>query len=151
MQSKRPAAVTLGLELESFANDITDTYFALKQFGEAVGLTHDHGSNISTILSMLFDRGQMTVAEAARIRGVSRQYAIKLAQQLEAEGVIELLRDVPGGRSYHMRLTPTGREQVRARSALFRRVLAERSVDLDLAKIETARGALADFRRRLLE
>jgi len=147
MIERKTAGADEASELEAFANAISDTYFRLREFGERIGLTHEYGSNVSTVLSMLLDR-EMTVSEVAKIRGVSRQFAIKLARQLEADGIIRL-SSRPGSRGYFMQLTPKGVAQVRARSALFRKELAGRSKGLDVATVRLAEEALVDFRHRL--
>src|SRR5688572_8548881 len=117
--------------LQHFADEIVETYLALKRFGEQIGLVHEVGNNISTVLSLLLEHGELTVSDTARICNVSRQYALKLARQLEAENVVRLAQK-QGGRGYTMQLTPKGSEQVRARAALFRENLRSRANGLEL-------------------
>jgi DNA-binding MarR family transcriptional regulator len=142
-------AGTAASEASRLAAEILEAQAVLRSISVSRGLQHPTGGGVWSLLSILSERGSLSIRDAAMIRGVSRQYMIKLAGQLEAEGVLELDRGSLETRGFQMHLTAKGKRELgRARQG-FEEFLADRTADMEVEKLRAAIEVVADFARRL--
>ena len=128
-------------ELVELTRSISRAYFILKTFGEHVGF-HEYGSNVTEILNLLYQQGPHSISEVARLRGISRQFVVKLARQFEARGLISLEPNATDKRGYIMKLTREGVAQWETRRLLFRDGISD--IDFRL-KIDDLRSICASL------
>ena len=140
---------TVAAEASHLASEILAAYAVLRSISVSRGLQHSSGSGVWSLLEILSDRGALSIRDAALIRGVSRQYMIKLANQLEAEGVLALERDGPETRGFQMHLTAKGKRELGRAVQRFEDFLADCTADLDVERVRVAIDVIADFTRRL--
>ena len=139
-----------GRAASALANEIITTQPVLRALSLAAGLHHPAGGGVWSLLSILANNGPMTIKEAAVVRGVSRQYMIRLATQLESDGVVTLERNSEN-RGFQLHLTAKGEVALMDTSERFARYLAERTADMDQEDIVTAIRVVRDLRGRLKE
>lgn len=131
-------------ELVELTREIARAYQRLKVFTNRSGIFHDYGGAAAEIISLLYHFGQHSVVEIARNRSVSRQFVVKLARELEAEGTITLSDKVPGKRGYVLNLTEHGKRAWEGRQRQFSQAMATLPVK---ATAEELRSACEVLRR----
>ena len=156
MSGKRKSEVTgemraaaVASEANHLAKEILAANLVLRSISTSRGLQHPSGSGVWSLLTVLSSRGSLSIRDAATIRGVSRQYMIKLANQLEAEGVLELDRDGPETRGFQMHLSAKGKRELDRVIRRFEDFLADRTADMDGERLRVAIEVVADFAKRL--
>src|SRR3954447_20873242 len=85
-------------ELVELTRELARAYHRLRVFGDRTRVFYDYGSTTAEILSMLYDFGEHSISEIVRKRSVSRQFVVKLARQLEAQGAVSVSEHVAGKR-----------------------------------------------------
>ena len=114
--------------MNSEQTTLSDRFFAVEGvFDQTVSLfhllralaeqVHEHGeltSGLRGILRGLDQLGPQTVPQMARARPVSRQHIQLLVNQLEADGLVELVENIAHKRSRLVRLTPKGKAYLEA-------------------------------------
>jgi DNA-binding MarR family transcriptional regulator len=136
-------------EASHLASEIIAANAVLRSISISRGLQHPSGGGVWSLLSILSDRGSLSIRDAAMIRDVSRQYMIKLANQLEADGVLELDRDGPETRGFQMHLTAKGKRELGRAIQQFEDFLADRTADMEVERLRVAIDVVADFAKRL--
>ena len=142
MRRMREADDANTAELVELTREIARAYQRLKVFSNRSGIFHDYGGAAAEIISLLYHSGEHSVVEIARIRSVSRQFVVKLARELEAEGTIGLRDDVPGKRGYVLALTEQGRSAWEVRQKQFSDAIATLPVQATAEEIRMARELL---------
>ena len=92
----------------ALAMEITATFFRLRAAGKRIGAVTPSGGGILGMLRSLTLEGPQTVPQIARSRPVARQHIQRLANEAEAEGLIEFVDNPAHRRSKLMRITPKG-------------------------------------------
>ena len=132
-------------ELIELTRSISRAYFALKDFGDHIGVFHEYGSNVTEILNLLYLHGPHSITEIARFRRISRQFVVKLARQFEARGMVTLEPNAADKRGYIVKLTSEGVAQWEARRLIFRNGLYDRDHRLKLEELRSMRAAINTF------
>ena len=131
-------------ELIELTRSISRAYFILKTFGEHVGF-HEYGSNVTEILNLLYQHGPHSISDIARLRGISRQFVVKLARQFEARGLISLEPNATDKRGYIMKLTREGVAQWETRRLLFYDGISNINFRLEVDDLRSIRASLDMF------
>ncbi|MGV0027141.1 MarR family winged helix-turn-helix transcriptional regulator [Phormidesmis priestleyi] len=97
-----------GKEIEALIIEIVTTFFLLRAEGMRIGVVSPSGEGYWSVLRLLKFYGAQTVPQLARYRYVPRQSVQKLANEMLADGVIELVNNPAHKRSKLLRLTPKG-------------------------------------------
>lgn len=130
----------------AFALLVADVYElagALRRHGESIAATAGQTQARWQLLSVVSD-GSWTVPGAARRLGITRQAVQRVADDLVADGLAELVDNPAHRRSPILQLTPAGRRSLAAMTEASNRW--QRSVAADLAAdgLERARRVLRD-------
>ena len=131
-------------ELVELTRSISRAYFMLKTFGEHIGF-HEYGSNVTEIFNLLYQNGPHSISEVARLRGVSRQFVVKLARQFEARGLVSLEPNAMDKRGYIMKLTPEGVAQWETKRLIFRDGISNINFRLDVEDLHSIRASIDMF------
>lgn len=97
-----------GQAIENLIIEIVATFFLLRAEGMRIGVVSPSGEGYWSVLRLLKVNGAQTVPQIARYRYVPRQSVQKLANEMLADGVIELVNNPAHKRSKLLRLTPKG-------------------------------------------
>lgn len=97
-----------GQVIEDLIIEIVATFFLLRAEGMRIGVVSSSGEGYWSVLRMLKVNGAQTVPQIARYRYVPRQSVQKLANEMLADGVIELVNNPAHKRSKLLRLTSKG-------------------------------------------
>lgn len=97
-----------GEAIEELIVEIVATFFLLRAEGMRIGVVSSAGEGYWSVLRLLKVNGAQTVPQIARYRYVPRQSVQKLANEMLADGVIELVNNPAHKRSKLMRLTAKG-------------------------------------------
>ena len=95
--------------------------------------------------------GPHTVPQIARMRPVARQHIQKLANEMAADGLIELIDNPAHKRSKLLRLTPKGEARYEELSAMFVDLIEQCARGMNEADLRTAATVLRAFRAKLEE
>lgn len=126
--SKGEAIADLALEVAQF-------FFRLRAVGQKTGLITSWGAGTFGFMRSLALIGPLTVPQIARMRPTSRQRMQRLADELAAEGLVELIDNPRHRRSRLVRLTRKGHARYRELSARFLAITATMGADLSEADI----------------
>lgn len=135
----------------ALALEIMATFFRLRAAGKRIGAVTPSGGGILGMLRSLALEGPQTVPQIARSRPVARQHIQRLANEAEAEGLIEFVDNPAHRRSKLMRITPKGETtygELMGRMAGFSEELAS---GMDAGAIAEATEVLRQFREKLGE
>jgi DNA-binding MarR family transcriptional regulator len=127
-----------GQAIEDLIIEIVATFFLLRAEGMRIGVVSSSGEGYWSVLRLLKVNGAQTVPQIARYRYVPRQSVQKLANEMLADGVIELVDNPAHKRSKLLRLTPKGEAvfaELSDRIAVLSETLAEQK---DAASLQTA-------------
>jgi DNA-binding MarR family transcriptional regulator len=127
-----------GQAIENLIIEIVATFFLLRAEGMRIGVVSPSGEGYWSVLRLLKVNGSQTVPQLARYRCVPRQSIQKLANEMLADGVIELVNNPAHKRSKLLRLTPQGEivfAELSDRVAVLAETLAEQS---DAAQLQNA-------------
>ncbi len=97
-----------GQAIEDLIIEIVATFFLLRAEGMRIGVVSPSGEGYWSVLRLLKINGPQTVPQLARYRYVPRQSVQKLANEMLADGVIELVNNPAHKKSKLLRLTPEG-------------------------------------------
>jgi len=121
--------------------------FRIRAVGQKTGLITSWGGGAFGFMRSLALVGPLTVPQIAAMRPTSRQRMQRLADELAAAGLVELVDNPKHRRSKLVRLTRKGETRYRAMSARFLALASTMGEDLRDAEIRKAAGIL----RRLSE
>ncbi len=127
-----------GQAIEDLIIEIVATFFLLRAEGMRIGVVSSSGEGYWSVLRLLKVNGAQTVPQIARYRYVPRQSVQKLANEMLADGVIELVNNPAHKRSKLLRLTPKGEavfQELSDRIAVLTETLAQQE---DAAQLQNA-------------
>jgi DNA-binding MarR family transcriptional regulator len=138
------AAATSELLLE-----LTYTFFRNRAESDRITGELGQSSGRFGLLRTLVREGPSTVARVARSRPVARQGVQRMADELEAEGLVEYLDNPEHQRSKLLRATARGEEIFREMARRQRSHAAALGAGLSLRDLHTATRVLRSLRERL--
>ena len=97
------AKATAGLMLE-----VAQCFFRIRALGQKTGFITSWGGGAFGFMRSLALLGPLTVPQIAQMRPTSRQRMQRLADELAAEGLVELIDNPKHKRSKLVQLTPEG-------------------------------------------
>jgi DNA-binding MarR family transcriptional regulator len=119
------AATIAGLMLE-----VAQCFFRIRALGQKTGLITSWGGGAFGFMRSLARLGPLTVPQIAQMRPTSRQRMQRLANELEAEGLVEFIDNPKHRRSKLVRLTRKGDARYRELEARFLAIAATMGVGL---------------------
>jgi DNA-binding MarR family transcriptional regulator len=108
MTKNKTDKTTAGDAVQALILETVSAFFLLRAEGKRIGAVTAADGGYWGMLRSLKVEGPQTVPQIARSRPVSRQHIQKLANEMIAEGVIELIDNPTHRRSKLLRLTPKG-------------------------------------------
>lgn len=140
-----------GKVMEELMTEAIATFFRLRVVGQQIGAVTPNGSGYWGLMRSLKQEGAQTVPQLARSRPVSRQHIQKLANEMIAEGVIELAENPAHKRSKLLRLTPKGEAVFQKLNQQIARVALNLAEDMDVKELQIAVKVLKQIREKLKE
>lgn len=138
-----------GQAIEDLIIEIVATFFLLRAEGMRIGVVSSSGEGYWSVLRLLKVNGAQTVPQLARYRYVPRQSVQKLANEMLADDVIELVNNPAHKRSKLLRLTPKGEAvfaELSDRIAILTETLAEHQ---DAAQLQNAANIVKQLHEQL--
>jgi DNA-binding MarR family transcriptional regulator len=135
--------------MEELMSEAIATFFLLRAAGKRIGAVTAADGGYWGMLRSLKLEGAQTVPQMARSRPVSRQHIQKLANEMIADGVIELVNNPAHQRSKLLRLTQKGEatfQEIQERIAQEAELFAQ---DMDVAELEISVRVLRQLREKL--
>jgi DNA-binding MarR family transcriptional regulator len=123
IESKAEAIAELILE-------VAQCFFRIRALGQKTGLITSWGGGAFGFMRSLALLGPLTVPQIAQMRPTSRQRMQRLADELEAEGLVEFIDNPKHRRSKLVRLTRKGNARYRELKARFLAIAATMGVGL---------------------
>ncbi len=133
-------------ELMGLVVDLPFAYFRLKAAGDRMAGRLGQSTAKWGLMRTLYELGPHTVAQIARSRPVARQWVQRLANELEADGLVEFIDNPAHKRAKLVRLTSKGEKilhQMIKREAQWARRIA---TGFDLRALRTTRATLRKLR-----
>jgi len=130
---KGEAVADLMLEVAQF-------FFRIRALGQRSGLITSWGGGAFGLLRSLALIGPLTVPQIAEMRPTSRQRMQRLADELEAEGLVEFIDNPSHRRSKLVRLTRKGEARYCELSARFLTIASTMGAELSEMDIRKATG-----------
>src|ERR1700680_1983526 len=119
--------------------EVAQCFFRIRSVGQKTGLISSWGGGAFGFMRSLAVIGPLTVPQIAQMRPTSRQRMQRLADELAAEGLVELIAHPRHRRSKLVRLTRKGDARYRELSARFLAIASTMGDELSEADIrETA-------------
>ena len=123
IDSKAEALAELMLE-------VAQCFFRIRALGQKTGLITSWGGGAFGFMRSLALLGPLTVPQIAQMRPTSRQRMQRLADELEAEGLVEFIDNPKHRRSKLVRLTRKGDARYRELKARFLAIASTLGVGL---------------------
>ena len=123
VSSKAEAIAELMLE-------VAQCFFRIRALGQRTGLITGWGGGAFGFMRSLALLGPLTVPQIAQMRPTSRQRMQRLADELEAEGLVEFINNPKHRRSKLVRLTRKGDARYRELKARFLAIASTMGVGL---------------------
>jgi DNA-binding MarR family transcriptional regulator len=120
--------------------EVAQCFFRIRAVGQKAGLITSWGGGAFGFMRSLALLGPLTVPQIAQMRPTSRQRMQRLADELAAEGLVELVDNPRHRRSKLVRLTRQGEARYRDLNARFLAIASTMGVALSEADIRTATG-----------
>jgi DNA-binding MarR family transcriptional regulator len=146
-KTKGPASAAE--ELMGLMVDLPFAFFRLREAGDRLAARAGQTTGKWGLMRSLRNEGSRTVAHLARARPVARQYVQRLADELEAEGLVEFIDNPAHKRARLLRLTAKGVklfERLERAEAAWAASIAPR---FDARQLRVARAVLARLREAL--
>ena len=140
-----------GKVMEELMSETIATFFRLRAMGQQIGAVTPNGSGYWGLMRSLKQEGAQTVPQLARSRPVSRQHIQKLANEMIAEGVIELVDNPAHKRSKLLRLTSKGEVVFQELNQQIASVAINLAEDIDVKELQIAVQVLKQIRKKLFE
>src|SRR6266498_725640 len=99
--------------------EVAQCFFRIRDDGQKAGLITNWGAGAFGFMRSLALLGPLTVPQIAQMRPTSRQRMQRLADELAAEGLVELIDNPKHRRSKLARLTHKGEARYRELNARF--------------------------------
>jgi DNA-binding MarR family transcriptional regulator len=133
--------------------EVAQCFFRIRAVGQKTGFITSWGAGAFGFLRSLALLGPLTVPQIALMRPTSRQRMQRLADELAADGLVELVDNPKHRRSKLVRLTPKGEARYRELSAQLVALSSTLAGDLNEADIwrtvEVVRGLSEELKGRL--
>jgi DNA-binding MarR family transcriptional regulator len=97
--------------------DVAQCFFKIRALGQKTGFITGWGGGAFGFMRSLALLGPLTVPQIAQMRPTSRQRMQRLANELEAEGLVEFIDNPKHRRSKLVRLAPKGDARYREHDA----------------------------------
>ena len=110
--------------------EVAQCFFRIRALGQKTGLITSWGGGAFGFMRSLALRGPLTVPQIAQMRPTSRQRMQRLADELEAEGLVEFISNPKHRRSKLVRLTRKGDARYRELEAQFLAIASTMGVGL---------------------
>ncbi len=124
-------------------------YFRLRDAGKQSGLVTPGGGGIWGFLHSLAVDGAQTVPQLARARPVSRQHIQQIANEAEADGLIEFVENPAHKKSKLVSLTDGGRALHQKMTAEFAQVAGKLAEGMSTQDLEVTGRTLNQLRSKL--
>jgi DNA-binding MarR family transcriptional regulator len=128
-------ATAKGEAIADLMLEVAQFFFRLRAVGQRTGLITSWGGGAFGFLRSLALMGPLTVPQIAQMRPTSRQRMQRLADELAAAGLVELVDNPRHRRSKLVRLTRQGEAQYRGLSARFLAMASTMGAELSEADI----------------
>ena len=128
VSAKGEAIADLMLEVAQF-------FFRIRAVGQKTGLITGWGGGAFGFMRSLALLGPLTVPQIAQMRPTSRQRMQRLADELEAEGLVEFIDNPKHRRSKLLQLTPKGTARYRELNDRLLAIASTMGVGLSEAEI----------------
>jgi DNA-binding MarR family transcriptional regulator len=115
----RPIVDSKGEAIAELMLEVAQFFFRIRAVGQKTGLITSWGGGALGFMRSLALLGPLTVPQIAQMRPTSRQRMQRLADELVAEGLAELIDNPKHRRSKLVRLTPRGDTRYRELNARF--------------------------------
>jgi DNA-binding MarR family transcriptional regulator len=150
----KPSAVSRkGEAMAELMLEVAQCFFRIRAVGQKTGFITSWGAGAFGFLRSLALLGPLTVPKIALMRPTSRQRMQRLADELAADGLVELVDNPKHRRSKLVRLTPKGEARYRELSAQLVALSSTLAGDLNEADIwrtvEVVRGLSEELKGRL--
>jgi DNA-binding MarR family transcriptional regulator len=110
--------------------EVAQCFFRIRALGQKTGLITSWGGGAFGFMRSLARLGPLTVPQIAQMRPTSRQRMQRLADELEAEGLVEFIDNPKHQRSKLVRLTRKGDARYRELEARFLAIASTMGVGL---------------------
>jgi len=110
--------------------EVAQCFFRIRALGQKTGLITSWGGGAFGLMRSLALLGPLTVPQIAQMRPTSRQRMQRLADELEAEGLVEFIDNPKHRRSKLVRLTRKGDARYRELKARFLAIASTMGVGL---------------------
>ncbi|MGH7391601.1 MAG: MarR family winged helix-turn-helix transcriptional regulator [Candidatus Rokuibacteriota bacterium] len=110
--------------------EVAQCFFRIRALGQRTGLITSWGGGAFGFMRSLALLGPLTVPQIAQMRPTSRQRMQRLADELEAEGLVEFIDNPKHRRSKLVRLTRKGDARYRELKARFLAIASTMGVGL---------------------
>jgi DNA-binding MarR family transcriptional regulator len=140
-----------GQAIEDLIIEIVATFFLLRAEGMRIGVVSPSGEGYWSVLRLLKLNGPQTVPQIARYRYVPRQSVQKLANEMLADGVIELVNNPAHKRSKLLRLTPKGEAVFAELSDRIAKLAETLAKQQDAAQLQNAADVVKKLHEQLRE
>jgi DNA-binding MarR family transcriptional regulator len=140
IESKAEAIAELMLE-------VAQCFFRIRALGQKTGLITGWGGGAFGFMRSLALLGPLTVPQIARMRPTSRQRMQRLADELEAEGLVAFIDNPKHRRSKLVRLTRKGAARYRELHARFLAIASTMGVGLREPDIRRTTEAVRQLSR----
>ena len=110
--------------------EVAQCFFRIRALGQKTGLITSWGGGAFGFMRSLALLGPLTVPQIAQMRPTSRQRMQRLADELEAEGLVEFIDNPKHRRSKLVRLTRKGDARYRELKARLLAIASTMGVDL---------------------
>ena len=135
---RRGASAIVDSKVEAVAElllEVAQCFFRIRALGQKTGLITSWGGGAFGFMRSLALLGPLTVPQIAQMRPTSRQRMQRLADELAADGLVELIDNPKHRRSKLVRLTRKGDARYRELNARFLSIASTMSVALSEADI----------------
>ena len=120
--------------------EVAQFFFRIRALGQRSGLITSWGGGAFGLLRSLALIGPLTVPQIAEMRPTSRQRMQRLADELEAEGLVEFIDNPSHRRSKLVRLTRKGEARYCELSARFLTIASTMGAELSEMDIRKSTG-----------
>lgn len=120
--------------------EVAQCFFRIRALGQKTGLITSWGGGAFGFMRSLALLGPLTVPQIAQMRPTSRQRMQRLADELEAEGLVRFIDNPKHRRSKLVQLTPKGDARYRALDARLLSIASTMGVALSEPDIRNTTG-----------
>jgi DNA-binding MarR family transcriptional regulator len=124
-----------GEALADLMLEVAQCFFRIRALGQKTGLITSWGGGAFGFMRSLVLVGPLTVPQIAQMRPTSRQRMQRLADELEAEGLVEFIDNPKHRRSKLVRLTRKGNVRYRELKARLLAIASTMGADFSEAEI----------------